>query len=53
MQLTLDGVCHSVNEPGTPEPSLRWYGSEEKVDLWLENADEILLGLEKRSKQTL
>ena len=36
LQLTLDGVLHSINEAGTTLPTERWYGSESVVDRWLE-----------------
>ena len=36
LQLTLDGVLHSINEAGTTLPTERWYGSEKVVDRWLE-----------------
>ena len=38
LQLTLDGVLHSINEAGTTLPTERWYGSEKVVDRWLEPA---------------
>jgi pimeloyl-ACP methyl ester carboxylesterase len=37
-QITLEGVTHSINEPGTTLPTDRWYGSEDVVDRWLERA---------------
>ena len=36
LQVTLDGVLHSINEAGTTLPTERWYGSEKVVDRWLE-----------------
>jgi len=36
VQITLDGVLHSINEAGTTLPTERWYGSEKIVDQWLE-----------------
>ena len=44
LQLTLDGVLHSINEAGTTLPTERWYGSENVVDRWL---DPVLAELRK------
>ena len=38
--IVLDGVLHSINEPGTTMPTDRWYGSEGVVDRWLSEALE-------------
>ena len=35
LQLTLDGVSHSFNEPGTTLPADCWYGSEAVVGSWM------------------
>ncbi|KAL7466019.1 hypothetical protein ACHAXS_006321 [Conticribra weissflogii] len=39
-KIVLDGVLHSINEPGTTLPTDRWYGSEGVVDRWLVEALE-------------
>jgi hypothetical protein len=33
--IVLEGVLHSINEPGTTLPTDRWYGSEKVLDKWL------------------
>jgi pimeloyl-ACP methyl ester carboxylesterase len=38
--IVLDGVLHSINEPGTTLPTDRWYGSEKVLDKWLFDALE-------------
>ena len=42
LQVTLDGVLHSINEAGTTLPTERWYGSEAVVDRWLTRTLELL-----------
>ncbi|KAJ8601056.1 hypothetical protein CTAYLR_004484 [Chrysophaeum taylorii] len=34
-QITLPGVLHSINLPGTTTPTDRWYGAEPQIDKWL------------------
>eukprot|EP00804_Cyclotella_cryptica_P028143 CCRYP_010998-RA/>CCRYP_010998-RA protein AED:0.03 eAED:0.03 QI:186/1/1/1/1/1/2/66/684 len=36
--IVLEGVLHSINEPGTTLPTDRWYGSEKVLDKWLFDA---------------
>lgn len=36
--IVLDGVLHSINEAGTTLPTDRWYGSDDVVDSWLQEA---------------
>lgn len=48
LQLTLEGAVHSINEPGSVQPTARWYGSEGIMDQWLIPAEEAL-GLPARA----
>lgn len=47
LQLTLDAAVHSINEPGSAQPTSRWYGSEGVIDSWLKPVERAL-GLPKR-----
>ena len=51
LQLTLDGVLHSINEAGTALPTERWYGSEAVVDKWLEPTLAELRKVEERDER--
>eukprot|EP00569_Conticribra_weissflogii_P006888 CAMPEP_0171330546 /NCGR_PEP_ID=MMETSP0878-20121228/2076_1 /TAXON_ID=67004 /ORGANISM="Thalassiosira weissflogii, Strain CCMP1336" /LENGTH=381 /DNA_ID=CAMNT_0011830863 /DNA_START=343 /DNA_END=1488 /DNA_ORIENTATION=- len=51
-KITLDGVLHSINEPGTTLPTDRWYGSEGVVDRWLTDALEEA-GIVERRKNSI
>jgi pimeloyl-ACP methyl ester carboxylesterase len=42
LQLTLNKAVHSINEPGTTQPTARWYGSEGVIDEWLVPVESVL-----------
>jgi len=48
LQLTLEQAVHSINEPGTAQPTARWYGSEAVIDQWLAPVEQVL-GLPQRA----
>ena len=48
--IVLDGVLHSINEPGTTLPTDRWYGSEGVIDRWLNEALEEAGIIQSRKK---
>jgi hypothetical protein len=52
LQLTLESAVHSINEPGTAQPTARWYGSEAVIDQWLVPVEKAL-GLPQRASAPL